>query len=81
MHAVSLVMGSVAAHAWAKSIIADAQRLVSLFKSSQVQQRCYGVKPRSSAWLASSNQTRFTSVHMCLTSVQAMQAPHAAHYA
>jgi hypothetical protein len=73
MHAFALVLASFAGHVWARTVITDAQRVVSYIRSSTlpanlVRQaaKALGVK---GGGLQSSNKTRFTSVVDCLASV------------
>lgn len=72
MHAFYLVMGSVAAHAWAKSIISAAQAIVTFFRASHQPNHyltSYAQVQGVNRQLQSSNKTRFTSIYLCLLSV------------
>ena len=72
MHAFSLVMGSMLGHPWAKDVIQKAQRLVTAFQaSSKLANKLRGAASTLglTTTLASSNQTRFTSVNLMLVSV------------
>lgn len=77
MHSFSLVMGSLLGHPTASEIVKQAQRVVSYFQAShkphgllmQAADRL-GIKQKA---LQSSNQTRFSSVHMMLQSVLTME--------
>jgi hypothetical protein len=76
MHAYGLVMGTALAHPYAQDTVTKAQKFVNYFKSShrakallaEMAGRC-----KVSTGLASSNQTRMTSIHMCLESLLRLQ--------
>ena len=72
MHGFALILKSVLAHSFATTLISTAQRVVTFFRSSHqplaLLANCaaeLGVR----GGLKTSNQTRITSVHMCLESV------------
>eukprot|EP00775_Hariotina_reticulata_P003312 gene3312-3588_t len=74
MHGFNLVLGSILSHPWAQEVITKSQSIVTYFRASHqplaflraAAKQC-GVKQE----LQSSNKTRFTSKHMCTSSVQA----------
>lgn len=74
MHGFNLVLGSILAFPWAQRLLVSAQRLVTFFRAShmplallrQAAQR-FGI----TRGLHSSNKTRFTSKHECISSVVA----------
>jgi hypothetical protein len=77
MHAFALLLGSLLAHPWARNIVVSAQRVVTYFMASHTPlaklreaAQQLGIKKG----LATSNKTRFTSVHICLESVRSNSA-------
>jgi hypothetical protein len=76
MHAFALVMLSIMAHIWAKSLIVVAQRIVTYFRASHkpmaTLQRIAASR-RIRTTLVSSNKTRLTSVHLCIQSLIQLQ--------
>jgi hypothetical protein len=65
MHGFHLVIGSILSYAWAKAVVADAQRIVTYFKASHFPlEKLYGERDRQGikTGLVTSNATRFTSV-------------------
>lgn len=82
MHAFALVMGSILAHEWARTVITAAQRIVTYFRASHKplgtllqEARRQGIKTT----LKTSNQTRLTSTHLCLQSVLKLQPAFATY--
>jgi hypothetical protein len=76
MHLFALIMNSVISHAYARDLIAKAQKIVTYFRAShrplsllRDAAAAVGIK----GTLKTSNQTRLTSVAICLESVLAMQ--------
>jgi hAT family C-terminal dimerisation region len=76
MHLFSLVIGSIIGHEWAVKLLERAQRLVTYFRASYNNYH-YLLEAREqfniSTRLRTSNTTRFTSVHLCLVSVQKLR--------
>jgi hypothetical protein len=81
MHAFALLMGTMLSHAWARSIVTRAQRIVTYFKASHrplgllqiAARQTLEVTGEKYAGLRSANTTRFTSVHMMLSSVYQLE--------
>jgi hypothetical protein len=77
MHAFSTLMGVMLGHKWAADMVTETQRLVTYFRGSHrpgqaLRDAAKGLNITS--FLATANQTRMTSVVMCLSSVQKMEA-------
>lgn len=76
MHAFALLLGTMLSHAWARNIVTKAQKIVMYFKASHLPlgllkaeaKQQLGVTGKH-AGLRTANTTRFTSVHMMLSSV------------
>lgn len=76
MHAFALVLVSIMAHTWAKSLVSMAQRVVTYFRASHkplatLQRIAASRKIRTT--LVSSNKTRLTSMHLCIQSLIQLQ--------
>jgi hypothetical protein len=74
MHAFALLMGTMLNHIWARSITTDAQKIVVYFKASHKPHALLKAAAKEAdikIGLRTSNKTRFTSMHMMLTSVKA----------
>lgn len=72
MHAFALVMGSVLGHEFACTTITKAQQIVTYFRAATRAKQTLreeGVRHGIKCTLQTSNKTRFTSIHICLTSV------------
>ncbi len=76
MHLFALIMNSVVSHPYARDLIAKAQKIVTYFRASHrplslllEAAAALGIK----GTLKTSNQTRLTSVAICLESVLAME--------
>lgn len=76
MHAFALVMGSILAHPWARQVVVDAQRVVTLFRASHMPLGVLKEEAKRlgiTTTLQTSNQTRLTSSFLCLESVLKME--------
>ena len=78
MHGFYFVIGSILSHAWAKTIVSRAQRLVIYFRSSHILlSKLYEEARRQgiTTSLVTSNKTRFTSVADMLASLLKFKLP------
>jgi hypothetical protein len=72
MHGFALILKSIVAHPLACAIVSDVQRVVTFFRSSHQPLaflRACAREVNIRTGLQTSNQTRITSVHMCLESM------------
>jgi hypothetical protein len=78
MHGFALLLGSVMGHIWAKSLVAEAQTIISYFRGSNrpyaLLQAIAKDQKLSKSALITSNTTRMTSVEMAVASVLRLQA-------
>jgi hypothetical protein len=72
MHAFSLVVGSLLGHPWARSIVKQAQQIVTFFRASHLPNAELEKAARLlniTTGLVTSNKTRFNSVYNCMKSL------------